>query len=866
MESVLQRPVASASLTSEESLTAPSDEPSDSIYPHSLPTFISVRSARGLRNEQDRRFAFEASTSPTVSCSPCLADSTGGSASDYEHEPDSPSSLSSWNSWAGGRKGNLEDVDDLELDGGAGGEPELETVSEMDEESSSFCSSSDRTNLDSDEDLKHQRMGLLGLNYETSTHRQKNIRVGGQFNDVSNNHHVHHASNQHHYHHSSGQQPPTGLHAPPSFPHFSPRAGGHGLSHVSRYSLRAPPNLAARRRKGRIAELAEEGGAAAEPINVIPMPKKIPKQKGSKGLEKGEEEDAETTIGGGDLTANEDDVHPSQTETENERDEMEATRSPSTPTPYSTGHSWNDFEFIGPPAIPIRCVSPSETVPVISSPLCVCLNAEEPVATAEERIDTNAAEDVRAGDKIATPEVDKQSSSPTPTSPDAFRASTPAVLSKLATTSSGSSDLSRKTSRGRRASSPTRIKPKVPLRPCFRKKTSAYTGTYKKVESSSECESNSESSPLRGRNKVRFSEAPPMEVRAHSPVEYDRKACPISNRLSPMDVEELREMKMELGILEAKWAASAACIGKSTTEDEESEGENFYHPSNPPHLLTPPSPSPSTGRKRADSISSSSPSQFCKNRFTSETASSISPADHLRMEREKERERACRMAGIGTGIGFRYSGSGGTSPRQLRNGGLKTPGACNSSLMISRFGLSKPPPPLPGANPSSSTVPDYEDSLSLSKADNAMLLPSNSVDDRSEQQEASRGRTMDKVAARSVNDSTSTDGTVTELSPSSVSQNTPALIHTSPSPDSSPDGSKSSSSASPLPVHQQAYMSNRPSVRPYQLHPLDRHTTTPSHSPPASFADISSYCNGASGYDSPASEFYESGSEYDLIG
>ena len=826
-----QRPVT------EEAPAAAPEEPPDRRLP-SLATPIAVlghgAAAKSFRVEADRRSALEASTSPTVPYSPCMADSTGGSASDYEHELDSPSSLSSWNSWAGGRRGDLADVEDLELDSMHGGEPELETVSELDEESSSFCSGSDRAGLDSDEDIRQQKHGL-GLGFDGSSPRRKTFRSGGQFNDLSHSHHVHHASNQHHYHHPSQHT----HHAPPSFPHFSPRAGGHGLSHASRYSLRAPPNLAARRRKGRIAELAEEG--AGESINTTVMPKKT----GGTRKGKGTAFTRQAIPTEGDSTVEEGEDVPSQTETEADPDDDNSGQSPSTPTLQSSSHSWNDFEFVGPPPIPVRCISPSETVPVVPSPLCVCLNAEEQSNAGEDKAVATAKtvspppdSTITSNEEDSTVQaIHRAASPPTPPSPSTSGKSVESfpTVSTPATSPPGSPQLTRKSSRGRRSSSPGRAKPKVPLRPCFRRRASAQVGAVKQLESSSECES--EVSQSRGRNKVRFSEAPPTEVRTHSPVEYDRKACPISNRLSPSDVEELRDMNMEMGLLEAKWAAMAAC--KTETTDEESGGEE-----KPPY--TPPSE-----RKRADSISSSSPSRFCRNRFAK--GSSVSPADHLRLEREKERERACRLAGIGTGIGFRYSGASNSCPRQLHHGGTKTPGACNPSSLISRFGLSKPPPPLPGLT--SPVKPSFEGGSVLYRPSSAPPIRNDysatgqAYHDDDGYDDGIRGRSMSKSSSRSLNESTSTDGTVRELSEPS-GRSVPELRHTSPSPPSSPG----SGPASPL--------SSRPSIHPHQHPSLGKSSTTPSHSPPLTRLPSSSSC----GYDSPASEFYESGSEYDLIG
>lgn len=847
MISATSRQPTATSLPLEEQQPASSslDEPPDRKTgdSYSLSTPISMQPHRVTISTSKSSSHLEASTSPTVAYSPFMADSTGGSASDYEHELDSPSSLSSWNSWAGGRRGDLADVEDLELDGMIGGEqPELETVSELDEESSGFYSGSDRAGLDSDDEIRHQKLNAIGLGLDGTIPRRKNVRVGGHFNEISHNHHVHHASNQHHYHHPSAHH----SYGPPSFPHFSPRAGGHGLSHASRHTLRAPPNLAARRRKGRIAELAEEGGG--ENINTTIMPGKnlaSRREKDSSNVEEGK-------------VIEQEDPAPSQTETEADHAEAAGDAfSPSTPTLHSSNHAWNEFEFIGPPPLPTRCVSPSETVPVVPSPLCVCLNAEEQ-AGMEEKL-TIPSETIIKG--IADEQVEETVTTPlsnrSGNSYPGFHAGT----STPSTSPAPSPQLVRKSSRGRRSSSPGRSKPRIPLRPCFRRRTSAQVGSKSQSEYSSETES--ESSSFRGRIKVRFSEAPPTEVRTHSPVEYDRKACPVSNRLSPSDVEELREMKMGLGLLEAKWAAMAACKTESGGE-EDSETDN----ATTPKFLLPPTSQPLGERKRAESISSSSPTRFCKDKIFARD-SQVSPADHLRIEREKERERACRLAGIGTGIGFRYSGGGSPSARQLHHGGSKTPGACSSMSLISRFGLSKPPPPLPGLGYPTQCKSPYEGGTSLHRPSSAppirsspMMTPEHSPElDRKLKETAemdkdgddSRGRSFDKNSSRTLSSSTSTDRTETESGPSTPAS-IPELKHTSPSPDSSPERLHTlASSSSPSPSHlESAPKTTRPRIHPYQ----------PPISPTTSFPLSSSAC----GYDSPASEFYESGSEYDLIG
>lgn len=841
-----------------------------SLLSTSLDTSIKRATASGQAN---------ARLSPNMPHSPSVAESTGGSASDYdyEHEPDSPSSMSSWNSWAGGRRGDLADVEDLELDGVTMGEPELETVSEMDEESSGFVSGSDRPINESDDDTVHRQPTRIIFNDHSP--RRKLHRHNLDSHSASHNHH-HNSS-----HHASQLHP----HGPPIHPHFSPRAGGHGLSHASRYLLRAPPNLAARRRhKGRLAELAEEGAGGAITTTKMPNPPSPEKEK-------------------------EEDISKLEESTDN-------TAAPALPASLSMppqdnhlGHSDHvEMEIFGPPALPVRSVSPSETIPVVPSPLCVCLTADEKGDVTEVVTPTNEGTHFQ-NFSLDTPTGLR---TPTPPSPSASGRSDSYISASTAITSPATSPqlLSRKGSgRNRRSSSPGRSKPKIPLRPCFKRRGSAQTGSAL-TTSGNNAGSSSESENIssRGRTKVRFSPAPPMEVRTHSPVEYDRKACPISNRLSPEDLEELRTMKMEMGLLEAKCAALAACKGDSPAKiynhnshggdwtESESESENGLHP---PYQM------PTTDRKRADSISSSSPSTFCGSRFAqrdknNNNASRMTPAEYLRMEREKERERVCRMAGIGTGVGFRYTG-GNPNTRQMPHGGCETFGA---SSIISRFGLSKPPPPLPGMvapcsssgngspQPHSPSTPShgqhaqsyynggaklyrpnsappvrgsgYESSNAFPQAQDAYEVEEQEEVESQKQDDTPRGRSMEKSLGRNANhNSTSTDATVTESNrPSNATGEIPSFKRTCPSPPSS------IASQSPVRDRSMSPCATRydpnlfygsPSSVAKPTRPGIRPIIGAQSSPSYELAPTPSLC----GYDSPASEFcYESGSEYDLIG
>jgi hypothetical protein len=849
---------------------------------------------------------------PSPSCS--IASSMGGSQSDYE-PLDSPSSMSSWNSFVapGVRRGDLADVEDLDLDGASVHEPELETVSECDEESSSFASGSDRPGFgDSDADE------IPGTPHQH--HYGHGLGLGGSIRKMQQQ------TQQQQQQHLA----PTQTASAPQLPHFSPRAGGHGLSSMSRHGMRAPAGLAARRRKGRIAELAEEGAAGevtsttppAKPLagaTVMPSPDSTPiakertgdmstpgvlsgRRRSSRGSASAREAAIAAQNAASGVSARPEDL------------------SPTTPTPFTTSTSWNEFEFVGPPPLPPRCVSPSETVPAVPSPLCECVSApvDEPSTGIDQSVETlrdvsphapSTASPLSTSDTVApgaeTPPASADTAAPpSPTSSRPSSESIPSVAASSPPTTPEAPPLVRKSSRGRRSSSPTRPKPKVPLRPCFRRRTSAQSAQglvrppsgaswSSARDSSSESESIA-SNTSRGRARVRFSQAPPQELRTHSPVEYDRKACAVSNRLSAEDVEEMRDMHMEMGLLEAKWAAMAACkSGSSTASCSEDEGGPsrdvkptralLSTPTNPdPHHLIVPGPSFGE-RKRADSIASSSPSTFCKNRFGGDgslsapsTPSGLSPAEHLRQERA--RERALRYAGIGTGAGFRFNWNAGApgapagrTPRP-ELGQCQRPAGTGAGVnpLIARFGLSKPPPPLPGTTPNSSAnnspspppgphEPLYGEGSSSrrdfstgSDASTRTLMGARSASISPERARFAPGTGYDRRESPSAPIMSSYGGPSFLSLPSGPDADhtprgrrgtspAPALTHTSPSPSPPPTMKSSVSTAA-------STYSDRPSS-------LASGRSTPATAP-------STPC----GYDSPAScsEFYESGSEWDF--
>uniref|UniRef100_V5ES13 Uncharacterized protein n=1 Tax=Kalmanozyma brasiliensis (strain GHG001) TaxID=1365824 RepID=V5ES13_KALBG len=430
---------------------------------------------------------------------------------------DSPGSVSSMSSF---RRGDLADIEDLDL------EPELETVSECDEESSSLCSLDVGFDLDSDS----ERASSHGGDHE---HLSASVYALGLSSSSSS-----HASR----------------HAPHKPASQGTAASDYARRKRSEWLLNNYANkIAARRprriKKGRISEIVEEGGEA---INTTVMPK----------------------------------------------------------APCSYGTSDWSCEVSGPPLAPPRSISPSDTVPAISSPLCSCVNVEAssgaPTTGLEESVETIKADESAA--KV-TPLVSEKGLVDGSAASQSEAPKAEATPSLEAQTSPPR--LSRSTSR--RNSSPVR------LRPCFRRQSSHQS-------TASTRDSSCERDPPRGRS-VRFSTRPPQELRTHSPVEYDRKSCAVINRLSPADVEELRTMKMEMGLLEARWAAVAACKPKKVegTEGTTKKPENYS--------------AYNAGVAAINASRERPPACGAESDSTLGPGSMTTPAARLRQQKEREREQ-----------------------------------------------------------------------------------------------------------------------------------------------------------------------------------------------------------------------------------
>ncbi|EPQ31546.1 uncharacterized protein PFL1_00879 [Pseudozyma flocculosa PF-1] len=638
---------------------------------------------------------------------------------------DSPSSVSSMNSF---RRGDLADIEDLDL------EPELETVSECDEESSSLCSTDIVLDMDSDS----ERASNGGLDNDHGA--GANLGRSGTLKALA-----------------SG--------SPASDYARRKRSEWYLNSYANKIAARRPRKPKA----SRVAEIVEEGGG-----------------------------DIRTTV---------------------------------MPRPSFAGGSadWS-CEMAGPPAPAPRSISPSDTVPSVPSPLCVCISADTSHGSGEAGGSTAMDDSVET---VKALKLDGDATGKDGTSSEARDNSTFPQLDDTASEAAPrppSPSSPPRGARARRDSSPAR------LRPCFRRRSSNQSAASTR-ESSCDRES------VRGRS-VRFSPAPPMEMRTHSPVEYDRKSCPINNKLSPEDVEELRTMKMEMGLLEAKWAADAACKApppesRADTNDVDRALSDAAHNAGIAAL---------SAASHRGSIGAAETGPSGMAHMT--TAARI----RLQKEREREKERQKQLP--------RFN-------RPARSAQYD----CDS--VRAKFGQA-PPPPLPGlpqpasrsASPRSSSAPPISRTPSEERAFRSLLTePPTQLDRRTsviptltQTAPSPPPSPLDvdhaNKAGRDAWRRPSIGGpTTASLRVGGAGASTVESRGRAPGPASLPAAtSRGGTVSSPSPSSPL-----RPANMPSSWTPP---SSSPSPSPP-SFPGPSSY----GGYDSPVScEFYESGSEYDLVG
>ncbi|WFD43866.1 hypothetical protein MPSI1_002531 [Malassezia psittaci] len=186
------------------------------------------------------------------------------------------------------------------------------------------------------------------------------------------------------------------------------------------------------------------------------------------------------------------------------------------------------------------------------------------------------------------------------------------------------------------------------------------------------------------RNCVRFSNEAPVEVRTHSPVDYDRKSCPISNRLCDQDLRELRELSMPLDLLKSRCSALRVPmveIAQETDQCTKASEDVRSIPTLPsssdaPTQLYRPSPnvtdqmSPYSCNATSLKLACTNSDSTLESRPWNQHCRSPSKMPHLPQKLGK----SCSMSSLG-------------------------------SMLADRFNLHAPPPPLPGSSDVSHTSP-----------------------------------------------------------------------------------------------------------------------------------------------------------------
>ena len=214
----------------------------------------------------------------------------------------------------------------------------------------------------------------------------------------------------------------------------------------------------------------------------------------------------------------------------------------------------------------------------------------------------------------------------------------------------------------------------------------------KSALSSSEDEKQGESRKKSGKkHSVRFCNGPPEERRTHSPVDYDRKAHPVHSRLCSEDLRELRDLNMPIDLLQSR----CQCSGESDQQSMASPKDKTLS-SLPKYDLwhtvamqgrsastepTPPAcPTASSAWEYMDEAAKcNEAASFAQKDAAQRTSRSLDQHDPLDDLNAMHRERARTPSFYGMSA-HPSSAAGSTL----------------ASSIAARFGLYKPPPPLPG--------------------------------------------------------------------------------------------------------------------------------------------------------------------------
>lgn len=331
-------------------------------------------------------------------------------------------------------------------------------------------------------------------------------------------------------------------------------------------------------------------------------------------------------------------------------DDMPRTTSPQ-PREGNDGSSCIEYDLDIPPLPPMPPpnVNPIDTVPAVPSPLSVCVMAETP---AEAQADPPAE---------APPAEEDVGSSTGTLVPDDH-------------------------SRGR--SSDDSRTPSPRHRQCLggllRRNSRASSSTP--ALKSALCSNEEDRGRRRNRNtshSVRFSSNAPVEVRTHSPVEYDRKPCPVNNKLCNKDFEELRDLCLPMDLLESRWQSLRGKHPIHASEAEAHDEPEKVHS----HMPWQASESPPKEPAAPAGPTTLPLSVYETNEGPAPSAASFAkPAsprtcDPLSDLRKMREQRQCQ-----------------TRPPSRDRRKARRQSNCSSlgSALAARFGLNQPPPPLPG--------------------------------------------------------------------------------------------------------------------------------------------------------------------------
>lgn len=299
----------------------------------------------------------------------------------------------------------------------------------------------------------------------------------------------------------------------------------------------------------------------------------------------------------------------------------------------SSPHDW-DGEINEPPP-PQPNVTPQDTVPPVPSPLCMSISGD--------------ATDVTKPSNIQVPD----SASPGTTMPHASPKSPNRVFEPA----------NRRSRRGSRS--------KKPLKSAMSSSDEERTGRPRHRE--------------RKKQSVRFC-LEPQEQRTHSPVDYDRKAHPVHNRLCHDDLRELRDLHMPMDLLASRWSAlklpQNGQKNRHYTIAPELPAYDMWH-STAMQSLSSEQPLPASGPTCL-------PATEAENTAAVPTSSMVAPAATAHRDPVAELKAVRPPTPTYHGLaGVNRSYAVPQEPHQGLSSSL-------TDSLAARFGLTKPPPPLPG--------------------------------------------------------------------------------------------------------------------------------------------------------------------------